>query len=682
MVENEADIKKSLQVLNWLYDIGALKSGPIKARAVHGMRTKNFSSLHNYLKGHPKIIRQGKLIHHLKKVVDKLYPFSIPSMDAFSGNLPMGYCYTPFGPRPLFSTHDSELHLHEILMGKTGSGKTNVAKIQLASIRKHSNACTWVFAVDDEYREMKGFFNDYKIINIFKLYKDNPFVPPHHKFPHLAWLLIISEIICVENNLKQSSKNILFDILNWLFKKRGIYNGSNNYPTCQDVLNVLKNRKKIAKTYQEKASYEALINRFNSFVHVGDTFTTKESLDIERLQDSNIIFEFNDLTSYELYNTIISIMLYKVFCYRRFKGTKGNFNPLVCLVEEARKAFDFRREANTDRYEPTLNIIMSQSRKYRLGIFLLTQEPYSISRTPKANVNMMVALPLIEGEELTAIQRSMRLNDEQMDYYVSMPAGRAIVKYGKMLPFVVDFPLFEIPMVQFEESILEKDAEEFLKELVVHYGREACGTSEDQVLHIPKNCQEILEKVAQNRFKKSYDIRVMTGLSPTEFKDSIVWLLENEFMIEHKIRISKGPKSRLFELTQKAYDTLRDWKVKFDMPRGKGSFRSKVYSSIVKDSSEKNGRIAEIEELIPGTNKQADVLTNKAGTDYVAYEITLSQSNVLENILKDLKSDKVNKVVLVFENMTDLKSVRSSVRESDVGIPQDRVGYQTISQFF
>lgn len=690
---NGRDSKKDFELVEQLENAELLNNTPIRARFVHGIRTGNFKTLQNYVKSRPKLLQTAKIKDVVRGLVEKQLPFYLPNTDDFSeGSIPIGYCLSSNGKPIIFKIKGSDLFLHELFISKTGGGKTNLSQLQLIAMSRLPNIRSWVFALDDEYRKLKAFCPDYKIIRVINQFWDIPHLKPHFDIPDIEWLQISGDIFCDENNLKQSSKNILFDTGKWLFEKRGIFKGSNDYPTFQDYLNVFKKRRKSGETYQEKASYEPLINRFNSYVNLGKLFTTRRAIDYKKLQEHNVVFELMGMSA-EVYKYFLSMLLSKAFNWRFYEGQNNITHTIVNVIEEARKAIDFRRELNVNLPEPTLHQFVTRGRKYRQCLIYITQELSSISRASKANVNLIVSQPLIEGNELTAIQQTLRLNKEQMDYFVTMPQGRAVVKYDGLPPFVIQIPLVPDPGKTMSDAEIYNEAETFLEDISqdvsqfykadivdIREDNKAEDSSEDN--GISEDYKRVLIEIYRNPIRKSSDISRLLELRGEDFKQIAKWLERNQFVIRHKIRISEGAPSFLFELTEKAYEALKDWKVEFEKLKGKGSFITKVRYHQVQSKLEKNGWTATIEGKIPETNKLVDILAYKSDESYVAYEVTISSSNILENVEKNLQNRIVKKVILIFENQKDLKKARHLVEKAELKADKDRVEYQLISDFF
>lgn len=682
MTHKKNDIRVLLNIINWLKEVGLLENKAIHLRAVQNLRNPTSSILQNYLKKNPKLIQEGKRRFQLLKLIEEECPFfPFPESEAFQGTIPLGYVHPV--KKNEFRMREKDLPMHMLVMGQTGGGKSNFVKVAITSIYEKANAKFWIFDPQKEYRDLKHY-GDFLILRV-KQFWDNPFERPSKKIEHKDWLEIICQIFEREQNFQSASKNILFDTLNWLFEKRKVYDGKESYPTCRDVLNVLRKKQQYARTFQERNSFEPLINRFNALCNIGQLFTTPKSVPIENLLGQNIIFEHESLMS-ESFSLFSSVILSKSFYYRMHHPENNHYQ--INVVEEARAFFDVRRSKNITLGEPTLNKIISQYRKFNGSFIIITQEPSSISDTPKANVYTTVALPMISGKEALSVQQTMLLSQKQFEFYKTMPIGNAIIKYGGMNPFWLIIPKFpETEVVPTDEEILSA-MDAFLKPFKNRKKESWQGVKPNQnkaegQFKRPDSTDQsisgdelkVIYYIQKEPFLKFTQLQKSVGFGAAKLNRICKILQDHKYVTSEKIKASKGKPSRFIILTDKAYKLVKGKK-----PKGKGSFKSKLYSFIIQEYLKKHNWKARIEGQTSYSNKLIDVLGYKKGKGYYAFEITNSLENINKNIQKDLLESKVSKVVLVFEDSKIKERGRSKL--SNENSINELVELKTIKNFF
>lgn len=666
-----------MKVGKWLHDVGLFENPAVKTRFVHGLRTGDFSSLKSYLQKHPGLLQKGKTIYQANKMMQEHCPFDpFPRDGDFSGNISLGNVYPTYAD---FRISAGDLPRHLLVVGQSGAGKSNFAKVFIRETADKVNARFWIFDQNKEYRDLKTHL-DFLVLRV-KDFWDNPFEKPTDALRDKDWLEIICQVFERELNFKTASKNILFDVLDWLFQQRNIYAGKRGYPTCRDVLNVLNKKQNNSKaTFQVRDSYNALINRFKTLCNAGRFYTTARSIPIQELLSKNIIFEVEGSMS-ELYSLFLCVMLSKAFYYRM--AEKPDLPMHVNIVEEARTAFDSRRAQNIELGEPTLNQIMSQYRKFNGSFMVITQEPSSISDTPKANVYTTVALPMTYGKEVQSVQQSMLLSPKQLKFYQGLSIGQALVKYGGMNPFVLQVPQFSDSVETPSDETIKQASEAFLEGFckpAAKQEQEEPEIQEDpaetnqEPAQVSAEALKVIYTLVENPFLKFTELVEKTGFGVARLNKVCALLEEQGYAYFQKIKASRGKPSKFVVLTESAYEV-----VKAKKPRGKGSFESKLYAHIVSSYLLKAGHKAKIEGKTPHSGKLIDVLAEQNG-EYVAYEITNSFDNIVSNINQDLHESRVSRVVLVFEDEKKLKKAKKVLEQAEADLKQ--VTLDTIKDYF
>ncbi|MFC1489236.1 hypothetical protein ACFL6B_05270 [Thermodesulfobacteriota bacterium] len=382
----------------------------------------------------------------------------------------------------------------------------------------------------------------------------------------------------------------------------------------------------------------------------------------------------------EIYSFVMCILLSKAYYYRMYEG--GDSKLHINIVEEARTAFDVRRSRNTFLGEPTLNIIMSRYRKHNGCFVVVTQEPSSISSTPKANVYTIVALPMTHGPEIRSLQQSLLLDHRQLEFYMEMPIGTALVKHGGMKPFILSFPQFPDATYLPSDREITSETEAFLKPYTaesekadVKFSKQADHKNEST--GIQADSLKVLYTLSENPFLKYTQLQKECGFGVSRLNKASGWLVKDGFVEIEKIKASKGKPSKFLVLTDKAFNFL-----KLKKPRGKGSFKSKLYYHLIEAFLVKQGWKVSIEGRTVHSDKLIDVLAFRQDEGFVAYELTLNMDNVLLNIQKDILESKVNKVVIVCENKAKCKKTEQKIRESEPKPKMVRIEFQTIDSFF
>jgi hypothetical protein len=646
------------KILNLLHESGLLyKNRLLLHYACKGLKTEDYTQLRGFLDRNPGILRKASELIKARQQMKEIFPFELPSSDNFSGHIPVGIINEK---NETFNLSEKDLTRHTLVNGSTGSGKTVFTGQVINSLQTHSPETTvWVFEPKREYRPLSSY-NNFIVITP-KNFRQNFFEPPTLNMNPSDWAQVVSEIIQLEGRFMTYSKNILFDILMKLYRNKGVLEGSQNYPTVRDVQNYLAGCEKKARenrSYREADNYMTLLNRFLDFVNLGSVFDVQHSIPIEEMMRKNIVFEIENLKS-ETYSTIASVLLNKAFFYRFYHEPK---HIILTVIEEARKVFSAKRDRDyAVTSDPPLIDMMTKSRAKKMGFYLVTQEPGSISNVAKSNVATQVMLKLADGKDYEAAARSMSLSKPQVEFARKMDIGMGICRYiDYPEPFAIQIPYLPLDTEPTDKEIEEKAMRWFDK---IRYKTEQ--PTEPQEAEEPKPEEPDEDEIPPDAMKLMFGIEKMPGRT---FKDTIAevelhsskgekarkWLEENGYIIVHNdIKTSKRHRGMVMELTEKGLEKTGGKPLK-----GKGSFKHRCYAHYIATYLKKNGFSAVVEKYVNG--KHVDVYCEGA-----AYEITIHLENVIENIQKN-QSAGIEDNVIVVEDTATKKKVSKMLKKADV----------------
>jgi len=665
------------KVITLLHESGLLyQNKTLERHAYNAVRTGDYQGLKAFLYRNRWILRRAKEILITQQRLKELVPFEIPSQDDFQGNIPVGVINEK---NETFRLSETDLTQHLSIWGRSGAGKSVLLTVLLASLFFVSRlAKIFIFDPQREYRKLANVIEDFIVITPKNL-NLNFFEPPTRKMNPMDWAQIISEIIQLESRFMTHSKNVLFDILTRLYRKMGVLDGSENYPTAADILKeleILKEKAREMRDYRIMDSYNVLINRFLDFVNL-EIFSVKKSVPLEAMMSRNIIFETENLKS-ETYSTIVSTLLGKIYFYRFYHS----FDHLILsVIEEARKVMNAKRDRDFNiTSDPYIVELFTKSRKFQLAYAVISQEPSSISQVIKANCGTQFLLSLFEGNEVQAAAKSMNLSKEQLDFfYREIKVGRGLCRYsGYPYPFIIQIPFIPLPDAPTDEEI-EAKAQDWFREIGYNpaddseitteqaeessnkgfniddiAGDEAQAQSHEKPRDETVNhAQAMLHHLSKHPFTQYSSLLKHLELHSDKGIRARKYLEENGLIIVHAdIRTGKRSKGMFMELTPEAYQQTGG-----RPPKGKGSFKHKVYQNYVAEWLKSQGKKSAIELSLFG--KSIDVFAYKEKT---AYEITLHFDNLVENIKKDFEAG-VKFLVVVCEDTKSKNKAKQLIRE-------------------
>ena len=168
-----------------------------------------------------------------------------PSKELVSGVYYLGdveYNDKKFYP---FGLREHEWNQHVAVLGRSGSGKTNLGFLIVKELLKHDKDLL-IFDWKRNYRDLLSVPGFEEIIvytvgrsDIAPLHF-NPLIPPRNVDPK-TWLKLLIEVVSHAYFLGEGVMYILQQAIDSVYREKGIYEGrTDNYPTFRDIHRWLK----------------------------------------------------------------------------------------------------------------------------------------------------------------------------------------------------------------------------------------------------------------------------------------------------------------------------------------------------------------------------------------------------------------------------------------------------------
>jgi hypothetical protein len=648
--------------------------------------TGDYAPLIKFLQDHPIIMAQAEANIAFIKSEQAINPFRpYPSREDsakyLSGPHILGYINL-FGNR--FGIDDPVLYKIAIILGRPDSGKSILAKYLLCQLLlKPRDYNVIIPDLKKEYRHLGTICKRLKILTKDKI-KINPLqvlagTDPRDHIPAFAKTFVS------ENYLVGTSENLLIELLEYLYRERGVFDGSENYPTLRDLYRLLSARLRMEKSYKFNDVLLWLKNRLYHYT-ILENFDCRTGIPFDTFRTENLALEMDEGFNERMYNFVVATILHQLYLYNKKRDLTGKLRQLM-VVDEARILFQASREKSIFG-ESIINEDVTKCRAFGIGFLILTQETASINQVLRSLAYLKIAFPLNDEMDLEFIENSFGLSKEQRNSLFSLPPqARAVVRYGGYEnPFLLQVPNFNIKRHLTDQDVKERMAE-FWAKLDQEIKRperpkpaeiSAEGAEQPQAeTQVPPACVALLFYLSKYPFTKSSELIKAPGFkSVAEVNKALDWLNKNQFIAFEAHRVSRGRKS-LFSVLQ---DKARKYLEVESLP-GKGNFEHKLYQNLIYEKLLKEGLKTKIEGKVKGGTKVIDVLASTE-EGLVAYEVTLHFENLLTNIQKDL-ADGVSKVVIVTRNAEDLEKAQNILQEDQTGLEAEkRVENVTIDEFF
>ena len=299
-----------------------LKDNPfLKYRLLKARRTGDWSDVALWVEENKDRVNRCRAKFFYDEEVKKFYPFHpVPSQDDFNGSLDLG-TINRWGHQ--FRIDPNDLTMHCMTLGATGAGKSWLILNALLQLCQMQGFNVVVPDVKTFYRRLLHFVPNLGIVTARK-FRFNPLEVPSWFEPR-SFIFMWSKVFAAENGLGAPSEGILLETLTTLFKRHGIFDGSVNYPTMQELyrkLYNLKNSKNIGYRYQD--IFENLISRVRPYVLVGETFNVRKGLPVSTFTERNVVLELpTNFGTDMVTNFLICLIIIMAYNKNIVEGNRG-----------------------------------------------------------------------------------------------------------------------------------------------------------------------------------------------------------------------------------------------------------------------------------------------------------------------------------------------------------------------
>ncbi|MEK6926456.1 MAG: DUF87 domain-containing protein [Nanoarchaeota archaeon] len=380
---------------------------------------------------------------NLNKLLDNQILLEPPNEDALDGDYHLAD--VSYAGKKIFSFNlrEKDWSRHVCISGMSGSGKTTLAFNILQTFIDHDKP----FLVFDWKKSFRPLLLASQEVVCFtigdesasNMFKTNINRPPKGIDPK-EWINVLCDLIIESFSASFGVHKVLLETLDEAFEHFGVYNGSDNYPTWNNIKWYLD--QKIEKTKGREAGWLESALRIVSvltFGNFGKVCNSKEKgvLSVEDLLNKKVVFELNALSNIEkkFFCEFVLTYIYKLKKARQ-KNSESKFVHAI-VVDEAHNIFlkgnpHFTKESVTD-------MIYREMREYGTSLICLDQHISKLSDTVKGNSACNIAFQQQLSQDIYDISGLTQLRDQQQ-FFSMLPVGSAIVKLSERYtsPFLIE----------------------------------------------------------------------------------------------------------------------------------------------------------------------------------------------------------------------------------------------------
>ncbi len=345
-----------------------------------------------------------------------------------------------------FGMREDDWIKHMLIVGMTGTGKTNLVFHMLREFQKNKKPFM-VFDWKRNYRDLRQL-PEFKELRVYRPggdvepFKFNPVIPPPGTAPG-EWLMKLVDVIKHAYFVGEGVEYLLREAIDTVYDECGFYDeSSTGTPTFLLVrYRVLKKRAQ-GRMQLWKASavrvFESLCFRHG----LGPVVNTDSALD-EQLLNAPAVLELDVLSDVDKVFLTEAVILW-LYEFRKHEGNREVFKHAL-VIEEGHHVLS-RRKERAEGAETILETSLRQIREFGEAVVVIDQEPTKLSNSIKANTYCKIVFNLGNGDDVDDMARCLNLDDEERGYIDLLEVGEAVValKGRVRCPLHVAFPKVEV----------------------------------------------------------------------------------------------------------------------------------------------------------------------------------------------------------------------------------------------
>lgn len=407
-----------------------------------------------------------RIIHQLymeslrKRVDDEGIFLDPPPADKVQGEYPVGCVLYHHALRDVFGLREDEWLQHVAVLGRSGSGKTNLVYLLIANLLQKRKPFL-IFDWKRNYRPIISRNTDfpvqiYTVGNALIPFHFNPLIPPSGVEP-TAWLKKLIEILAKATFVGEGVMHLLQQGLDALYKQSGVYAGTvERYPTLHDLHGVINEMRVSGRAANWMASTQRALAAL-SFGAMGDVLNTQSNAGLAELLNSPVVLELDALTASDKVFFIESLLLW-IHHYRLSRNERREQFRHAIIIEEAHHIL---KKQPTGSSESVTDLLLREIRELGESMVLVDQHPSQISLPALGNTYTTFTMNLKSREDVNAASSYLMFEEEKKKYLNQLEIGQAIVKLqGRWSkPFLIAAPYVH----QKQRVISDPELQEYMK---------------------------------------------------------------------------------------------------------------------------------------------------------------------------------------------------------------------------
>lgn len=355
------------------------------------------------------------------------------------------------------------INQHVAILATTGAGKTNLCRHLVIELDQKGIPCL-IFDWKRDYRDLSKKIRA-KVYDFNRNpFTFNPLKPEGEPSMWAKQLASIMAEVISGGAYASGAFSIYIEIIDRLYRERGIYQGSRNYPNIFDMLEEIEEYSRKRLSERERNWIASALKLFKS-LSVGktrDAFKVREGISLARILGETTIIELEGLGDPLACAFFISVLLQKIRNFRLERKERDKLKHVI-VIEEAQNVLTANHEASS--------IVLTTYREIRSlceGIIAITQIPSKFSKDALANTNTFFIMKLVHQDDKEVARSILGMNENEIRILEHLEKGCALMKTDSIC--MIKVPFIEKEWVEIEEKkekgfVSRREVSERIKDL-------------------------------------------------------------------------------------------------------------------------------------------------------------------------------------------------------------------------
>lgn len=441
-----------------------------------------------------------------------------------------------------FALRDEDLLSHLAIVGRSGSGKTNLT-LHLIDQFIRNNTPFWIFDFKRNYRDLLSTHKDLVVYTVGRdvanIHDFNPLIPlgdPHNHIRRLVSLL------CKAFFLGEGVASLLIRCFDQIYQHFSIYTGqAQQFPTFRHVQQWLEayKPKNAARDGQWLQSTLRAIRVLN-FGVMGKAMNVQHQFPIKEYLGKRVVFELDALSKQDK-TFVLGLLLHFRHEYKLEYAKREKLQD-VLIIEEAHHLLP--RKAIGEE-ESILETLLREERELGTSFIIIDQLASRLSDVAFANTATTIALNQKHNADINTIANALILSQEDKTVLSKLKIGEAIVRQQERWPnsFLVRIPHYPIAKGSITDNDMKHQTQK--QTIISEYASENLQTG-----FLSGVALKLARSIKNNSsFTVSQHYQIL-NMSPRVGNAAKQELLTGDFAVQKEMRTNSA-KIILLQLTKK-----------------------------------------------------------------------------------------------------------------------------------